>query len=96
MTVDRLYTGFMIRVSNTEDLTGVTISGDFYDLEQLTDALHDITVSDMEELDKRSEPYVNISMRVLGLCYDIRHASQVLNPALFPSPFPLLFLRETA
>jgi len=66
----------MIRVSNTENLAGVTIAGDFYDLEQLTDALHDIAVNEMDELDKMSESYVNISLRVLGLCYDIRHASQ--------------------
>ncbi len=67
----------MIQVTNTENLAGVTISGDFYDLDNLVNALHEITVSDMDEnIDKVSSPYVNISIRVLGVCYDIRHAGQ--------------------
>ena len=67
----------MIIVTNTENLVGVTISGDYYDLNQLVDALHEITVSDMDEdLDKSSLSYLNISIRVLGVCYDIRHAAQ--------------------
>jgi hypothetical protein len=67
----------MIRVTNTENLTGVTISGDFYDLDQLVRALHEITVTDMdEELDKYSRLFINISIRVLSVCYEIRHAAQ--------------------
>jgi hypothetical protein len=66
----------MIEVANTENLTGVTISGDFYDLDQLVNALYEITISDMEEVDRKSERFINISYRVLGICYDIRHASQ--------------------
>ena len=66
----------MIEVTNTENLGGVTISGDLYDLEQLVDALHDITIDDREEVDKQSRRFINISYRVLGLCYDIRHAAQ--------------------
>ena len=67
----------MLRVTNTESLTGVTISGDFNDLYQLVDALHEITINDVgEELHKSSRRYVNISLRVLGLCYDVRHAAQ--------------------
>ena len=72
----QLYTLSMIRVRNTVNLTGITVSGDFYDLKQLTDAYHSITVSDMEQPDMMSLPYVNISLRVLGRCYYIRHASQ--------------------
>jgi hypothetical protein len=67
----------MIRVTNTENLAGVTISGDFYDLDQLVTALHQITVGDMDEdLDKHSQSYINISLRVLSVCYEIRHAAQ--------------------
>lgn len=67
----------MIQVTNTENLTGVTISGDFYDLDQLVDALHDISVGDMDEdLNDHSRMYLNVSLRVLGVCYDIRHAAQ--------------------
>ncbi len=66
----------MIQVTNTENLTGVTISGDWYDLESLVQALHEVSISDMEEVDRFCEPYLNISLRVLGMCYDIRHASQ--------------------
>jgi len=66
----------MIEVANTENLGGVAISGDLYDLEQLVDALHKITINDGEELDKQSRRFINISDRVLGLCYDIRHAAQ--------------------
>jgi hypothetical protein len=67
----------MLRVTNTKNLTGVTIRGDYNDLEQLVQALHEITVSDYnEDLNKRSQRYINISLRVLGVCYDIRHASQ--------------------
>lgn len=55
----------MLRVTNTENLTGVTISGDFNDLYQLVDALHEITNNDFgEELHKSSRRYVNISLRV--------------------------------
>lgn len=66
----------MIQISNTENLAGVSICGDWYDLEQLVDALHEITVSDFDGVDKQTRPYVNISIRVLGLAYDIRHAAQ--------------------
>lgn len=66
----------MIRVTNTENLTGVTISGTHDDFTQLVDALHEIAVNDMnDQPDKRAVPYVNISLRVLGIAYDVRHAA---------------------
>jgi hypothetical protein len=67
----------MIQVTNTEHLVGVTVSGDYYDLDQLVDALHDITVNDMsEDITRHDLLYANVSLRVLGVCYDIRHAAQ--------------------
>jgi hypothetical protein len=66
----------MIRIKNTEQLTGVSISGDFNDLDAVVDAIYALTVSDMDEdLNRKTLPYMNISTRVLGMCYDIRHAA---------------------
>jgi hypothetical protein len=63
----------MITIKNTENLTGVTISGDFNDLYNLVDAFHAITINEYSE---KHQSYIEISTRVLGLCYDIRHAFQ--------------------
>lgn len=59
----------MIQVKNTPSYTGVTISGDFNDLEALYDSLHKI-VGDEGEW----QAYEAARLRVLGVCYDIRHA----------------------
>ncbi|WP_413375774.1 DUF6904 family protein [Alkalihalobacillus sp. 1P02AB] len=59
----------MIQVKSTPNYTGVTISGDFYDLEALYDSLHEIVGDDWEW-----ENYEGARLRVLGVCYDIRHA----------------------
>ncbi len=59
----------MIQVKNTHYNTGVTVSGDFYDFEALYDSLHAI-VGDESEW----EDYEGARLRVLGVCYDIRHA----------------------
>ena len=56
----------MIKITNTENLTGVTVSGDFYDLEKVVDALHDITI---DEYFEKNTQYINISLIVLGVCY---------------------------
>ncbi len=67
----------MIRVTNTSTLAGVTVSGDFDDLDALVDALHEVTVSEFsEDLNKKTERYLSISLRVLGFAYDVRHAAQ--------------------
>ncbi len=63
----------MIKITNTPNLTGVTISGDCNDLFKLVEAFHEITV---DEYSEKYHRYVAISTRVLGLCYDIRHAGQ--------------------
>jgi len=63
----------MITVENTDNLAGVTICGDYEDLYNLVDAFHTLTIS---EDDLKYSEYIYMSIRVLGLCYDIRHASQ--------------------
>lgn len=63
----------MIKIKNTENYTGVTISGDYDDLYNLVDAFHEITV---DEFDEKNTKYYNVSIRVLGICYDIRHSYQ--------------------
>lgn len=61
----------MITIKNTPNLAGVVISGDFNDFYNLVEAFHDIAISEYSE---RHHQYIEISTRVLGLCYDIRHA----------------------
>ncbi len=63
----------MISIKNTENLVGVTISGDFDDLYNLVEAFHDITISEYSD---KHQDYIEMSTRVLGICYDIRHAYQ--------------------
>lgn len=63
----------MISIKNTPNLTGVVISGDFDDLYNLVEALHEITINEYSE---KHHQYIDISTRVLGLCYDMRHAYQ--------------------
>ncbi|NLI93454.1 MAG: hypothetical protein GX434_15105 [Peptococcaceae bacterium] len=59
----------MIFVKNTEFNTGVAIYGDYMDFENLYDALHAV-VGDEEEFVN----YESARMRVLAVCYDLRHA----------------------
>lgn len=63
----------MISIKNTENLTGVNISGDFNDLYNLVEAFHAITI---DEFSEKHQSYIGMSTRVLGLCYDVRHAYQ--------------------
>ena len=61
----------MLSVKTTEKLTGVTISGTYWDLNALYDALSNVIG------EEGSYPeYEACRIRVLGLCYDIRHAYQ--------------------
>ncbi|MFJ5768948.1 DUF6904 family protein [Psychrobacillus sp. NPDC093180] len=59
----------MIRIQNTPNFTGATTSGDIHDFEELYEALHTI-VGEEEEYPR----YAAVRLRVLGVCYDIRHA----------------------
>lgn len=63
--------GYMLKIKNTINNLGVTILGDYDDFEQLYEALHNI-VGEEDEYGN----YESSRLRVLGLCYDIRHAMQ--------------------
>lgn len=59
----------MLRVSSTPNLAGVTISGDYSDLDSLYDSLHEIVG------DEGDYPHFDAArFRVLAVCYDLRHA----------------------
>lgn len=59
----------MIYITNTPNNTGVAIHGDYMDFEELYESLHTI-VGEEEEYPS----YEAARIRVLGVCYDIRHA----------------------
>jgi hypothetical protein len=59
----------MIQVISTMNEAGVSVLGDFEDIEGLYQALHEV-VGDDEELER----YAGARLRVLGVCYDLRHA----------------------
>lgn len=59
----------MIYVTNTPNNTGVAIYGDYKDFEALYESLHEI-VGDEGEYPS----YDDARLRVLGVCYDLRHA----------------------
>lgn len=63
----------MITLQNTRNRAGVCISGDYNDLNALVDAFHEIAI---DEFSEKYTNYIDISTRVLGLCYDVRHAMQ--------------------
>jgi hypothetical protein len=63
----------MITVKNTPHIAGVEIRGDVYDFEKLVDAFHEIT---LDEFSEKHKGHIDISTRVLGLCYELRHAMQ--------------------
>ncbi|MCL5781501.1 MAG: hypothetical protein M1119_11555 [Firmicutes bacterium] len=61
----------MIHVKNTPNNTGVAIYGDNMDFEELYEALHTVVGDEGEFVS-----YDTARIRVLGVCYDIRHALQ--------------------
>lgn len=64
----------------TPNLTGVLLMGDSDDFEELYDAIHKIT----SEEDTPKEFY-EVRIRVLSLCYDLRHAKMGNRNAFFKS-----------
>ena len=61
----------MLTIKSTKLLTGVEICGDYEDLNTLYDALSNVIGEE-----GFYEGYESCSLRVLGLCYEIRHAYQ--------------------
>lgn len=60
----------MLRMKPTEHLAGITIQGDYNDFYELVDSIYRITGLD----DDPAELYYGVKNRLLGICYDIRHA----------------------
>lgn len=61
----------MLSIQSTEQLTGARISGDFWDLDELITAIYAITGDDKKYYD-----YQGARLRILGVCYNLRHATQ--------------------
>lgn len=59
----------MLTIQSTELLTGVRISGDYWDLEELFASLHQL-VGD----ENRYYDYQGARLRILNICHDIRQA----------------------
>ena len=59
----------MLQINNTPHYAGVTVAGDYQDLDELYEALH-LIVGEEDEL----PAYDSVRLRVLGVCYDIRHS----------------------
>ena len=60
----------MISAKPTENLTGITIEGNFDDFYEITDSIYRMTgfEEDYDDL------YWGVKNRLLAVCYDIRHA----------------------
>lgn len=61
----------MLTLRNTPNLAGIQITGDYLDLNTLYSSLHTI-VGDEGQF----RNYEGARLRILGVCYDIRHAFQ--------------------
>lgn len=61
----------MITVKPTPNSTGVAILGDYYDFETLYESLHMLVGEEGEHA-----AYASVRIRILGVCYDLRHALQ--------------------
>lgn len=59
----------MLSAQHTPNLTGVLLAGDFHDFDDLYEALHRIIGGEEERT------YVASRIRVLNLCYNLRHAA---------------------
>ena len=70
----------MLEVEMTPNLLGFKISGDYDALNELYDAIWELTIADDDFPDdermRGSENEQIMSTRLLALCYDIRHAYQ--------------------
>ncbi|MDO4384177.1 MAG: hypothetical protein Q4C18_06770 [Eubacteriales bacterium] len=62
----------MIIAKPTKNLTGITLEGEFDDFYEIVDCIYRMTgVSDSYD-----DPYWGVKNRLLGICYEIRHAYQ--------------------
>lgn len=61
----------MLSIQSTELLTGARISGDFWDLDELINAIHKITGDENKYYD-----YQGSRLRILNVCYNLRQATK--------------------
>lgn len=61
----------MLTVTNTPNHTGVKISGDYFDLDRLNQAIYQVIGDENKYYD-----YEGARNRLLGISYEIRHAAQ--------------------
>lgn len=61
----------MLSITNTPNHTGVKISGDYFDLDELNQAIYRVIGRDGQYFG-----YEGSRMRILGISYEIRHAAQ--------------------
>ncbi|UJF26522.1 DUF6904 family protein [Planococcus sp. 107-1] len=61
----------MLTLMNTPNHTGVKISGDYFDLDELNKAIYHVIGDENKYYD-----YAGSRMRILGIAYEIRHAAQ--------------------
>ena len=62
----------MISAKPTEHLTGILLEGEYEDLYEMVESIYRMTGLE-EDYD---DPYWSVKTRLLGICYDIRHAYQ--------------------
>ena len=65
----------MLRIKPTKNLIGVTVEGDYDTLSDLVYSIYNLTCSEDPELDPE-DPHFAVKNRLLGICYDLRHAYQ--------------------
>ncbi|MEA3422747.1 MAG: hypothetical protein U9Q80_02925 [Bacillota bacterium] len=58
----------MLKITNTENLTGITITGTYEDINELYESIGRVVGSGLE-IDNDSMPFI----RILGVNYDLRH-----------------------
>ncbi|MCL1697739.1 MULTISPECIES: hypothetical protein [unclassified Lysinibacillus] len=61
----------MLSIQSTEQLTGARISGDFWDIDELINAIYKITGDENKYYD-----YQGARLRILSVCYNLRQASK--------------------
>ncbi len=62
----------MIYAKPTENLTGICLEGEYLDFYEIVESIYRMTGLE----DDYYDPYWGVKNRLLGMCYDIRHAYQ--------------------
>ena len=62
----------MIYATPTQNLTGICLEGEYLDFYEMVESIYRMTGLE----DDYYDPYWGVKNRLLGLCYDLRHAYQ--------------------